>query len=84
MRDNRRVQPYNVVAALDDPLPPGFLYPALELNAHRAEIPKTVDSTVDFAVLKDEPPPLAQTYERLHVDHAEPLDIPNEINQTGR
>ena len=46
--------------------PPGVLEIALQLDTERAVVPEAVDPAVDFAALKNEPPPLAQGDDALH------------------
>ena len=46
--------------------PPIILQIALQLDAERAVIPSTVQTTVNFARLENEPAPLAETDDFLH------------------
>src|SRR5580700_10075914 len=48
-------------------IPPLPFYVVFELNTDRAVIPACVDTTVDFAALKNESPPFAKRYKCLHV-----------------
>ena len=82
MHDDRAIQADHFVRArcpfgLDEfvvPLahiaPPGVFDVAFQLNTQRAIVPKTIESTVDFAGLKHESTSLAERHKFFHL-HAE-------------
>jgi len=55
-----------LVVGGDHVAPPGLAYVPLELDAHRAVVPESLDAAVDLAGLKEEPAPLAQRDELVH------------------
>src|SRR5947208_10351659 len=66
VHDNGGFQPDDILALLGHRAPPEFLDVALEFGAQRAVIPKSVDPTVDFRRLENEPAPFAQRNDFFH------------------
>ena len=53
---------HQLVVAGDHVAPPGLFDVPLQLDAQRAVVPEAVQAAVDFARLKQKPPPPAQRY----------------------
>jgi hypothetical protein len=67
--DDGSIDTYNIPAVRDHTLPPGILDSAPKLNTHGAIVPKTVDTTVDFAALKDKTASLTHRDQIVHLNH---------------
>ena len=65
MHQNAAIEPDDVVAHLDDALPPGLLDVVLKLDAERAVVVATCQPAVDFARLKYKTTPLTQRHNVL-------------------
>src|SRR5262249_28329130 len=65
-----------VVVPGDHVAPPRLLDVALQLDSERAVVPEAVEPPVDFARLKEEPAPLAQRDQLVHVhDRIRPRSV---------
>jgi hypothetical protein len=69
VRDDRRVEAFDVVALAHDLLPPERLQVVLELDAERAVVPEAVDAAVDLARLPDEAATRAERDDVVHARH---------------
>ncbi len=66
VHENGRIQAFHVVALVDVGAPPGALDVVLELDAHRAVVPRALQASVKLAALKKEPAPLAEPHDLVH------------------
>ena len=66
VHQDRGIESFHVVALVDVGAPPGTLDVVLELDAHRAVVPRALQASVQFAALKQEPAPLAEPHDLVH------------------
>ena len=66
VHQNRRIQPFDVVARTHHRVPPAILDVLLELHTKRTVVPHRARATVDLGGLEDEAAPLAQRHQLVH------------------
>ena len=66
MHQDTGIDTDHIIPALDHIFPPGVFDIAFQLDAQRSEVPATGQTAVDFAALKDKPPPAAEGNNFLH------------------
>src|SRR2546425_10685955 len=60
------VQAFDIVALVDVRAPPSPLVVVLQLDAHRAVTPGSLQAAIKLAALKEKSPPLAQGDDLVH------------------
>src|SRR5262249_15669963 len=63
------IEPDHIVSQMNIVAPPETLHIVLELNAERPVVLRGTQSSVNFTRLKNEPAPLGQRHDLVHVYH---------------
>ena len=66
VHQDRRVKTFHVIALVNVCAPPRPLDVVLELDAHRPVVPRSLQPTIKFAALEEEPPPFAKRDDLVH------------------
>src|ERR1051325_11299218 len=48
IQNDRRIEPFNIIAFVNHPAPPGLLHVVVKLYAHRAVIPRAAKAAINF------------------------------------